>query len=63
MQVTKFITGSESIEVLNTFEDLNRSQVIYIGDFEDRVQLFFEDLSHMKQFAEQLSKQIKELEK
>jgi len=63
MQVTKFITGSEAIEVSNIHKDFNRSQALYIGEYDDRVQLFFKDLGHMKQFEEQLSKQIKEIEK
>ena len=63
MQVSKFIEVDETFEVKDVHSDHNNYQLIRIGEFSDRVELFFEDLNHLKQFSEQLNKQIKEIEK
>ena len=59
MQVSKFIEVDETFEV----KDVMGTQALFIGGYGSRVELFFEDLNHLKQFSEQLNKQIKEIEK
>ena len=63
MQVSKFIEVDETFEIKDVHSNHNQHQLIRIGEFSDRVELFFDNLNHLKQFSEQLNKQIKELEK
>lgn len=63
MQVSKFIEADETFEIKDVHSDHSKYQLLLIGEFSNRVELFFEDLNHLKQFSEQLNKQIKEIEK
>ncbi len=63
MQVSKFIEVDETFEIKDVMENQDRTQALFIGEYEDRVELFFENLNHLKQFSEQLNKHIKEIEK
>ena len=53
----------EEMEIRDIQLNVNRAQAVFIGDYEDRVELFFHSLDHLKQFSEQLNKHIKEVEK
>ena len=63
MQVSKFIELDETFEIRDVMENQDRTQALFIGEYEDRVELFFHSLDHLKQFSEQLNKHIKEIEK
>ncbi len=63
MQVSKFIELDETFEIRDVMENQDRTQALFIGEYEDHVELFFENLNHLKQFSEQLNKHIKEIEK
>ena len=63
MQVSKFIEVDETFEIRDVMQDQDRTQALFIGEYEDRVELFFHTLDHLRKFSEQLNKQIKEVEK
>ncbi len=63
MQVSKFIEVDETFEIKDVMENQDRTQALFIGGYGSRVELFFENLNHLKQFSEQLNKHIKEIEK
>ena len=64
MQVSKFIEVDETFEIKDVMENQDRTQALFIGEYEDRVELFFREPKPLeKQFSDQLNKQIKEVEK
>ena len=63
MQVSKFIEVDETFEIKDVMENQDRTQALFIGEYEDRVELFFHSLDHLRKFSEQLKKNIKEIEK
>jgi len=63
MTVSKFIEVDDPFEIRDINSDHSKYQLIRIGEFSDRVELYFQNLNHLKQFSEQLNAQIEELEK
>lgn len=63
MQVTRFVEENDTFNIKDIHSDHNRFQLLCIGEFPDNIEIFFKDLNHLKQFSEQLNKQIKEVEK
>ena len=63
MTVSKFIEVDDPFEIRDINSDHSKYQLIRIGEFSDRVELYFQNLKHLKQFAEQLNAKIEEIEK
>lgn len=63
MNVSKHMSEDEKLKILNIHGDFNRHFCLFIGDHKDELDIYFKNLNHLKQFAEQLNAQIEELEK
>ena len=63
MNVSKHMSVDEKLEILNIHSDIDRHFCLFIGEHKDQVSIYFHNLSHLKQFAEQLNAQIEEIEK